>query len=198
MAKKTSLKKTEEEKKSISSDEPIINTEKDGVGGFTEPALQELFLSSIKDIYWAENHLVKTLPKMEKAATSEALKTAINNHLEETKVHVKRLESIFELLGKKPQAKKCDAMEGITMEGEEIIEETKMGTATRDVGIILASQKVEHYEIATYGGLAQLASTIGEDKIADLLRQTLEEEKSADLKLTEVAENDINFQASAE
>ena len=163
-----------------------------------EPALLELFKDGIMDIYWAENHLVKNLPKMVAAATSEKLKTTITTHLGETKGHVSRLEQVFSLLGEEPLAKKCDAMEGLTKEGEGIIESTEQGTATRDVGIILASQKVEHYEIATYGGLTQLAKTLGLDDVAELLYQTLTEEKTADELLTDVAENDINYQASEE
>ena len=158
----------------------------------------ELFVDEIKDIYWAEKHLVKTLPKMQKAATSEELGNAIAEHLEVTKTHVSRIEQIFEILGKKPQAKKCDAMEGLAKEGESIIEDTEDGSSTRDVGIIMASQKVEHYEIATYGSLKQLASVLGLDEIADILDQTLTEEKEADETLTGIAENDINYEASAE
>jgi ferritin-like metal-binding protein YciE len=142
--------------------------------------------------------LVKTLPKMAKAATSEELSNAINDHLEVTKTHVTRLEQVFELLGEKAQAKKCDAMEGITKEGDSILEDTEEGTSTRDVGIILAAQKVEHYEIATYGGLAQLATTLGLNDVADLLNQTLAEEKEADQSLTGIAENGINYEASSE
>jgi ferritin-like metal-binding protein YciE len=164
----------------------------------TEPALMELFVDEIKDIYWAEKQLTKTLPKMKKAATSEELATAIGDHLEETKGHVARLEQVFGLLGKKPQAKKCDAMEGLVKEGASIIEDTDDGSATRDVGIIMASQKVEHYEIATYGALRQLAATLGLDEIAELLGQTLSEEKNADETLTGIAENDINYEASEE
>lgn len=163
-----------------------------------EPALMELFVDSIKDIYWAEKHLTKALPKMQKAATSAALATAIAEHIAVTENHVVRLESIFQLLGEKAQAKKCDAMEGLSKEGEGIIEDTDEGTATRDVGIILASQKVEHYEIATYGGLAQLATTLGLTEVADLLSQTLAEEKEADQTLTSIAENNINYQAADE
>jgi len=162
------------------------------------PALKELFTDSISDLYWAENHLVKALPKMISAATSPALKQAIQSHLSETEGHVKRLEQVFELLGGKAVAKKCDAMEGLTKEAEGMLEETPAGTATRDVGIILASQKVEHYEIASYGGLHQLALTLGLDEVADLLEQTLEEEKNADDKLTQVAEKDISYKASQE
>jgi ferritin-like metal-binding protein YciE len=167
-------------------------------GGTMEPAMVELFTDSIKDIYWAEKYLVKFLPKMQKAATSPQLKEAFGNHLEQTKGQVSRLEQVFELLGKKAQAKKCDAMEGLSKEGESIIEETDKGTATRDVGLIMAAQKVEHYEIATYGSLAQLAKTMGQDDISELLGQTLAEEKETDQLLTDIAENDINYQASEE
>ena len=163
----------------------------------SDTLLQEFFYDELKDIYWAEKHLVRTLPKMQKAATSEELKNAFADHLEKTKTHVTRLEDVFEKLGQKAQAKKCEAMEGITKEGESIIEDTDAGTATRDVGLILAGQKVEHYEIATYGGLAQLARTLAKDDIADILETTLGEEKDADSGLTKIAENNINY-ASAE
>lgn len=163
-----------------------------------QSALLELFIDEIKDIYWAEKHLTKALPKMQKAATSEELKDAFATHLEQTVGHVERLEEVFELLEKKAQAKKCDAMEGLVAEGEGIIEDTEAGTATRDVGLILAAQKVEHYEIATYGGLAQLAKTLGREDIADILAETLAEEKETDELLTGIAENDINYKASEE
>jgi ferritin-like metal-binding protein YciE len=141
---------------------------------------------------------VKTLPKLQKAATSEELQTAFGSHLQETKTHVQRLEQAFKLLGKKPVAKKCDAMEGITEEGSSVIEDTDKGTATRDVALVLAGQKAEHYEIATYGGLIQIARTLGHEDVAKLLAQTLEEEKQADQKLTKIAENGINYNASRE
>jgi len=163
-----------------------------------EPALHELFLDSVRDIFWAENQLVKSLPKMIKAATSAKLSTAIEDHLEQTKTHVSRLTQIFELLGEDAIAKKCDAMEGLTKEGEGIVESSEEGTATRDVGIILASQKIEHYEIATYGGLAQLATTLGLDDVAELLTETLSEEKEADMLLSEIAENEVNYKAAEE
>ncbi len=166
--------------------------------GIKDSALEDFFADELKDIYWAEKHLVKTLPKMSKAATSAELKQAFTDHLQTTKGHVERLERVFEMLGKKPQAKKCDAMEGITKEGEGIIEDTEAGTATRDVGLILAGQKVEHYEISTYGGLQQLARTLGKDDIADVLAQTLAEEKEADQLLTGVAENGVNYQSAEE
>src|ERR1700712_96702 len=167
-------------------------------GGEKDNMLEEFFKDEIKDIYWAEKHLVKTLPKMAKAATAEELKSAILDHLEVTKNHVARLEEVFSLLDKKPQAKKCEAMEGITKEGESIIEDTEAGTSTRDVGLILAAQKVEHYEISTYGGLAQLAQTLGLTDISKLLQQTLDEEKEADSSLTDIAENAINYEAAEE
>lgn len=163
-----------------------------------EPALKEFFTDELKDIYWAEKKLVTTLPKMQKAATSEELRSCIGDHLEATKEHVARLEQVFELMGEKPQAKKCEAMEGILKEGEGILEETEKGTATRDVGIILAAQKVEHYEIATYGGLATLAGVLGLAEVQKILAQTLAEEKEADELLTGVAENSINYEAAQE
>ena len=166
--------------------------------GHSGGLLQEFFTDEIKDIYWAEKHLVKTLPRMAKAATSQELKDAFTHHLEETKTHVERIEQVFEMLEEKPQAKKCEAMEGITKEGESIIEDTETGTSTRDVGLILAGQKVEHYEIATYGGLIQLAKNLGRDDVAEILIQTLREEKNADEQLTTVAEDNINYEAAEE
>ena len=160
--------------------------------------LEEFFLDELKDIYWAEKHLTKVLPKMTKAATSNELKQSFMDHLKVTENHVARLDQVFEILGKKAQAKKCDAMAGITKEGESIIEDTEKGTMTRDVGLILAAQKVEHYEIATYGCLAQLAKTLSLQQVADLLDATLEEEKEADRLLTDIAENNINVEASEE
>ena len=163
-----------------------------------DSALLDLFVEELKDIYWAEKHLVKALPKMQKAASSEELQQAIGNHLEQTKVHVTRLEEVFGLLDEKAVAKKCDAMAGLIEEGESIVEDTEDETATRDVGIILASQKVEHYEIATYGGLTTLAKTLSREDIAKILGETLAEEKETDELLTEIAENNINYAASAE
>jgi ferritin-like metal-binding protein YciE len=163
-----------------------------------DASLEDFFQDEVKDIYWAEKHLVKTLPRMAKAATTPELKKAFTNHLEETKVHVERLEKVFDLLDSKPQAKKCEAMEGITKEGDGIVKETETGTATRDVGLILAGQKVEHYEISTYGGLTQLARNLGRDDIAEILETTLGEEKSADELLTRIAEKSVNYEAAEE
>jgi ferritin-like metal-binding protein YciE len=167
-------------------------------GSEKDPMLLEFFTEELKDIYWAEKHLTKALPKMVKAATSEDLKNAISDHLEVTQTHVQRLEQVFEILNKKPQAKKCEAMEGLTKEADSIVEDTEEGTATRDVGIILAAQKVEHYEIATYGGLAQLATTLELSEIASILEETLAEEKEADSSLTQIAESSINYEAMQE
>lgn len=157
--------------------------------------LRELFVDSLKDIYWAEKALVKALPKMAKNATTESLVAAINDHLSVTEDQVMRLEQVFEIIGEKAAAKKCDAMEGLIKEGESIMEETEVGPV-RDAGIIAASQKIEHYEIATYGTLAAFAKTLGEDEAAALLEETLAEEKEADVTLTEAAYNNINFDAS--
>ena len=166
--------------------------------GVADSRLEEFLVDELKDIYWAEKKLVKTLPKLQKAATSKELQDAFASHQKETEGHVQRLEKAFELLGKKAVAKKCDAMEGITEEGSSVIEDTEKGTATRDVALVLAGQKAEHYEIATYGGLIQIARTLGHDDVAQLLEQTLQEEKNADQKLTSIAESKINYSAAAE
>jgi ferritin-like metal-binding protein YciE len=166
--------------------------------GDADSSLLALFTDEIKDIYWAEKHLVKALPKMKKAATSPELQDAFENHLKQTEVHVARLEEVFNLLNEKAMAKKCDAMEGLVQEGERIIDDTEEGTSTRDAGLILAAQKVEHYEIASYGGLAQLAKTLGREDVKNMLGQTLAEEKETDQLLTSIAESHINYEASNE
>lgn len=160
--------------------------------------LTKLFVDSLKDIYWAEKHLTKVLPKMKKKATSNELKNAIEEHLAQTEEHVARLEQVFEICGKKPQAKKCEAMEGLTKEGDSVLEETENGSMTRDAGIIMAAQKVEHYEIATYGTLVVFAKTLGMENAAEILVQTLREEKDTDEKLTGIAEGSINQSAQQE
>jgi ferritin-like metal-binding protein YciE len=160
--------------------------------------LRDLFMDELRDIYWAEKHLVKALPKMEKAATSDELATAFADHLAITQEQVSRLEQVFELLGEKPRGKKCEGMEGLVKEGESVIEDTEEGSSTRDAGLIISAQKVEHYEIAAYGGLAQLAKTLGKDDVANILGEILEEEKEADEILTNIAEGSINQSASAE
>ena len=160
--------------------------------------LENFFIDSLKDIYWAEKHLLKELPRMQKAATTQELKDTIDEHTAQTEEHVARLEHVFELMGKKVQAKKCDGMEGLIKEGQLVVEETEDGSMTRDVGIIISAQKVEHYEIAAYGGLVSLATTMGQTEVAEILGTTLEEEKEADSLLSEIAENDINWEAEQE
>ncbi|GAB2812917.1 YciE/YciF ferroxidase family protein [Ferruginibacter profundus] len=165
---------------------------KAGMPDETQSRLQSFFIEELKDIYWAEKHLVKSLPKMQKAATNEELQNAFADHCEQTKEHVTRLEQVFDLIGKKPVSQKCEAIEGLTKEGETIIADTEDGTSTRDVGLIMAAQKIEHYEIATYGSLVQLANTLDMADVVDLLRTTLDEEKQADRNLTDLAENKVN------
>lgn len=163
-----------------------------------ESKLKELFVEELRDIYWAEKHLLKALPKMRKACTSEQLATAFEEHLAVTEGQVGRIEQVFEILGMAARAKKCEAMEGLVKEAQGIIEETDTGSATRDVALIIAAQKVEHYEIASYGSLVQLAKTMGQDEIADLMQQTLDEEKETDALLTELAVSGINMSAEQE
>jgi ferritin-like metal-binding protein YciE len=166
--------------------------------GAANSLLKEFFVDELKDIYYAEKQIAKTLPKMKKAATSDELKQAFETHLTQTEQQVERLEQVFSLLGEKAKGKTCEAIEGIIKEGEGIIADTDSKTATRDVGLIFAAQKVEHYEIATYGGLAQLAETLGLTEVAQLLHTTLEEEKQTDVLLTGIAENNVNYEASEE
>lgn len=165
--------------------------------GLEESTLMKLFENELKDIYWAEKALTKALPKMIKKATSEELIEALEMHLEETEAQVKKVERVFESIDKKPVAKKCEAMNGLIKEAEEIMKESEEG-AMRDAGIITAGQKVEHYEIASYGTLRTFAQTLGLDEAVALLEEILEEEKAADQKLTEVAEATINVQAATE
>lgn len=162
------------------------------------PMLEKLFVDQLKDIYYAEKALAKALPKMMRAATSQELKTAFEDHTLVTKEQVTRLEQVFEIMGKRAQGKKCEAMEGLLAEADSMIEDTEKGTMTRDVGLIIAAQKVEHYEIASYGSLATLARTLGQDEVKELLGQTLEEEKMTDELLTGIAENNANQQAEQE
>lgn len=159
--------------------------------------LRELYVDSLKDIYWAEKALLKALPKMAKNATTQSLITAIDEHIAVTEEQVARLEKVFELAGKKAVAKKCEAMDGLIKEAQDIMESTEPGPV-RDAGIIAASQKVEHYEIATYGTLCAFAKTLGETEAVTLLEATLAEEKEADVTLTEAAYNNINFDAADE
>jgi len=169
--------------------------EEQGVGNETK--LQKLFEESLRDIYWAEKALTKALGKMIKNATAEELVTCLEEHLKETEEHVKRAEEVFATLNLEPRGKKCEAMEGLIKEAESIMEDSDEGFM-RDAGIIAAAQKVEHYEIASYGTLRTFAETLGLNDAASLLAQTLEEEKAADEKLTEVAVSTINIEAAGE
>ncbi|MFV8328274.1 ferritin-like domain-containing protein [Flavobacterium sp. ZS1P14] len=156
--------------------------------------LRDLFEVGLKDIYWAEKVLTKTLPKMVKNASSPELVNSLKDQIAETQEHVSRLEKIFEVTGINPTAKKCDAMQGILKEADGLIKETDIGMV-RDAGLIAADQKVKHYEIATYGTLHAFAKTLGEDKAANLLALTLDEEKKTDAALTGIALSAINRQA---
>jgi len=149
--------------------------------------LSKIFEDSLKDIYWAEKYLTKALPKMSKAAYDETLSKAFTDHLAETEGQIERLEQVFNHLGKKAQAKKCPAMEGLVEEGKEAIEEYEKGYA-RDAALIIAAQKVEHYEIAAYGSLKAHAKMMGKEDIVSLLEQTEQEEGNADKKLTKISE----------
>lgn len=156
--------------------------------------LKDFFIECLKDIYWAENALVKALPEMFEKATDQKLKTAIKDHLSQTKGQVVRLEKVFESMGLKAEGKKCLAIQGIINEGVEIMEETAEGPV-RDAGIIASAQKVEHYEIATYGTLAAFAKTLNERPALDLLLKTLGEEKKSDTLLSYIADTNLNSQA---
>ena len=156
--------------------------------------LKKLFIDELKDIYWAEKTMVKSIPKMSKKATEGSLVEVLNSHLEETENQVARIEDVFKLLSMKPQAKKCPAMAGLVEEAEEIMAETEEGVI-RDAGIISAAQKIEHYEIASYGTLIAFANKLNLSKISDLLEATLNEEKNADRTLTEVAESSMAEEA---
>jgi ferritin-like metal-binding protein YciE len=164
----------------------------------SSPLLEKFFIDMLKDIYWAEKHLVETLPVMQRAATTDELQEAFEDHLLATQKHVSRLEKVFRNLGKEPEAKKCEAMAGLVEESKSIIKETKDGTMTRDVALIIAAQKIEHYEIATYGSLVQLARTMDNEDIATILEKTLWEEEDTDQHLTQIAESSINPMADEE
>ena len=156
-------------------------------------ALMELYVDELKDLYDAENRLVKALPKVSKAASSDKLRSALEEHLEQTRGHVDRLKEIFDNLGEKPTGKKCAGMIGILKEGEEIVEED-FEDDVMDAALISAAQRVEHYEIAAYGCVRTWADLLGENEASALLDKTLEEEKETDEKLTQLAE-EINVQA---
>ena len=158
-------------------------------------SLETLYIEELRDLYNAENQLLKALPKMAKGAASPELKLAIEDHLEQTKEHVERLDEIFEKLDKKPTGKTCKAMKGLIEEGSEILEDEGEDSVL-DAGIIAAAQKVEHYEIASYGTVRAFADMLGEEDAAELLQQTLDEEGETDKRLTELAEEIVNVGAT--
>lgn len=174
-----------------------LSSKKNTEYGMDESKLMKLFEDELKDIYWAEKALTKALPKMVKNATSPQLIEALENHLAETEGQIEKLEQVFGLIDKKPVAKKCEAMAGLVKEGEEIMKDTDKG-AMRDAGIISAGNKVEHYEIASYGTLKTFATVLGLSEAADILNEILEEEKNADATLTDIAESTINVMAANE
>jgi len=156
----------------------------------TMHSLEDLYLDLVKDIYWAEKKITTVLPKMAKAAANPKLKDGFKQHLEETKGQIERLEKIFKSLGKTARGKKCEAMDGLAKEGEQIMEEA--GPEVRDAALIVAAQKVEHYEIGSYGTLIEYARMLGYSDQQKLLQETLNEEKACDKKLTSLAEGGIN------
>lgn len=195
---KTTAKKATTSKKAPASKASTSKNATTKTGKMEDSEFHEFFVDELKDIYWAEKHLVKALPKMKKAATSEELAAAFEKHTQETQQHIETLEQVFDLLGEKASAKKCDAMAGLLEEADGIIADTDKGTMIRDAGLILAAQKVEHYEIATYGTLKVFAENMGHQEVADLLNQTLENEKETDVALTEIAVSSINAEAAEE
>ena len=164
----------------------------------TDSKLQEFFNTLLQEIYWSEQHLVTVLSTMSEAATTKELKEAFDKHREQTQTHVQRLEQVFSIQGASPQAEPSAGLQGLFDEGWQVIDETGEGTAQRDVALIIAAQKVEHHEIATYGSVVTLARTLGRNDISDILQTTLNEEKETDLLLTEIAEARINYEASQE
>jgi len=159
-------------------------------------SLRDLYIDQLKDLYSAENQLIKALPKMAKAASDDQLRTAFETHLEETRGHAERLQQIFEKLGARPTGKKCKAMEGLVAEGKEMMEEDAE-PEVMDAGLIAAAQRIEHYEIAGYGTVRTYAELLGDKEAARLLQQTLDEEGKTDKMLTQIAEDTINVQAQA-
>ena len=160
-------------------------------------SLRELLVHELQDLYDAEKQLVKALPKMAKAASFPELRKGFEQHLEQTKTQVDRIEKAFQILGEDVKAKKCKGMAGLVKEGEELIKKENADDATRDAGLIAAAQRVEHYEIAAYGTARTYANTLGEEDVAELLQTTLDEEAETDKKLTQVAEKAVNVEAAA-
>lgn len=170
------------------------NAEQEG----SETPFEKLFLDILKDTYWAEQHIVSSLPDMIGAATTDSLKEAFEDHLHVTQRQVKRLEKVFSLIGQPAASERCPVMEALVKEANKCIEETPEGSMTRDAGLIISAQKIEHYEIAAYGSLVQVALTLGHDEAAELLEKTLLEEEDTDYQLSEIAETEVNPMADTE
>ena len=194
--KEDAKSKAETPKKDVTASKADKKASADDQKSGTE--FREFFIDELKDILWAEKALLKALPKMRKAATGKELAASFESHLSETENQISTLEQVFDMMGEKPKTKKCDAMEGLLSEAESIISDTEKGSAIRDAGLILAAQKVEHYEIATYGTLAAFADAMQEAKVAKLLRSVLRDEKKSDKMLTILALESVNEEASEE
>ncbi len=163
-----------------------------------ESALNSFFIQELEDIYWAEKYMARFLPQIRDAATSEELESVIADHISETEKQVNRLENIFELLGVEAKSEKCEAIVALFSEVQKAISKTQAGTSTRDAALIIGGQKIEHYEIATYGGLVQLATTLGFEQITHLLERNLQEEKDTDILYSDLAEKKVNWLAETE
>ena len=194
--KEDAKSKAETSKKDVTASKADKKASADDQKGGTE--FREFFIDELKDILWAEKALLKALPKMRKAATGKELAASFESHHSETENQISTQEQVIDMMGEKPKTKKCDAMEGLLSEAESIISDTEKGSAIRDAGLILAAQKVEHYEIATYGTLAAFADAMQEAKVAKLLRSILRDEKKSDKMLTILALESVNEEASEE
>lgn len=192
-AMKTNTKKESSNKKNSANGRAEQSS-----NGAQEGYLQKFFIEQLKDMYYAEKELLGGLTEMKKACTTEELEDAFDNHYKQTERHIQRLEKVFKLVGKRAEARTCEAMDGLLREAKSIIEETEENSLTRDAALIIAAQKIEHYEIATYGGLVQLAITMGQPRAAELLDKTLREEEETDSLLTDIAESHINIDAEQE
>jgi ferritin-like metal-binding protein YciE len=199
-------KKSTTEKSGTTARKPRTTAQKAGTAmeqprmldGAMQSALQEFFVTALQEIYWSERNLVNVLNSMAGAATTEQLRGSFQTHREQTQTHVSRLEEVFNMLGMEPGEKHCVGLQGLFDEGWKVIDETEPGSAQRDVALIIAAQKVEHYEMACYGSMVSLARTLNRRDISELLIETLTEEKETDALLTSIAETSINYQASRE
>ena len=177
----------------------IIKTNKpNGIHNDTGSYLQKFFIEQLKDMYYAEKELIKGLEEMKKAASTEELEDAFEAHLKQTERHVQRLEKVFKMVSRMPEQRTCEVIDALLKSGRTVISQTKEGSLTRDAALIIAAQKIEHHEIAAYGGLVQLAVTMGLNRAADLLDKTLREEEQTDSLLTDIAESYINVKAEQE